>query len=262
VLTQRVMSAVVLIPVVLAAAYVGGPWFAALVAVAALLAGYEFYHIMRSGGYQPSYAVGLALIALLLLDGYYPNHGIWRWAVVAAVVLPMAWQILQADPQGFLANWALTLAGALYVGGLFGYMLSLRGLPRGLDWLLLIFVATWSCDTMAYFAGTWWGRRRFFAHISPHKTWEGAIGGCLAGILATVIAGHWMGLLLWQSLTLGILLVLGATLGDLAESLIKRQVGVKDSSALIPGHGGMLDRVDSLLLATVITYYFVVWVVR
>jgi phosphatidate cytidylyltransferase len=262
VLTQRILSSIVLIPVVLGVAYLGGPWFAALVTVVALLAGHEFYRIMRSGGYHPPYVGGLALIALFLLDAYFPGHGIWRWGAAAVVALSMVWQMLQEDRGGFLANWGLMLAGALYVGGLLAHMISLRNLPRGLEWLLLAFLATWTCDTAAYFAGTWWGKRPFFAHISPRKTWEGAIGGCLLSILATTIAGRWLGLYLWQGLVLGTLLAWGATFGDLAESLIKRQVGVKDSSALIPGHGGMLDRVDSLLFVVTIMYYFILWVVR
>jgi phosphatidate cytidylyltransferase len=262
VLLQRVLSAVVLIPIVLGLAYMGGPGFAALVAVAALLAGYEFYHIMRNGGYQPSYLGGLVLLTLLLLDAYYPGHGIWRWGAAAVVALSMVWQMLQKDTKGFLVNWALMLAGALYVGGLFAHMVSLRNLPRGLEWLMLAFLATWTCDTVAYVAGTWWGRHPFFAHISPRKTWEGALGGVLVSVLVTTIAGRWMGLPSWQGLVLGALLALGATFGDLAESLIKRQVGVKDSSALIPGHGGMLDRIDSLLFVGTIMYYFILWVVR
>jgi phosphatidate cytidylyltransferase len=232
------------------------------VAVVALLAGYEFYRMMRNAGYEPSYLAGLALIAVLMLDAYYPNQGTWRWGAAGVVMLLMVWQILQRDAQGFLVNWALTLAGALYVGALAGHMVSLRNLPQGLGWLLLTFAATWTCDTAAYFAGKWWGKHGFFAHVSPHKTREGAITGFLAGTLATVVAGRWMGLLLWQSLALGALLVLGITFGDLAESLLKRQVGVKDSGSLIPGHGGVLDRIDSLLFAGVIVYYFVVWVVR
>jgi phosphatidate cytidylyltransferase len=262
VLPHRVLSAIVLLPIVLGAAYLGGPYFAAAVAVVALLAGYEFYRMMRSAGYEPFYLAGLALIAVLMLDAYYPNQGIARWGAAGAVMLLMVWQILRGDAQGFLVNWALTLAGALYVAGLAGHMVSVRNLPQGLGWLLLTFAATWTCDTAAYFAGKWWGKRGFFARVSPHKTLEGAIAGVLAGTLATVLAGHWMGLLLWQSLALGALLVLGITFGDLAESLLKRQVGVKDSGSLIPGHGGVLDRIDSLLFAGVIVYYFVVWVVR
>jgi phosphatidate cytidylyltransferase len=106
------------------------------------------------------------------------------------------------------------------------------------------------------------GKHGFFTRISPHKTWEGAIGGFVAGTVATMVAGHLLGLVLWQGLALGAVLVLGVTLGDLAESLVKRQVGVKDSGALIPGHGGMLDRIDSLIFAGVIVYYFVTWIVH
>jgi len=262
VLSQRVLTAIVLIPIVLGLAYAGGPYFAATVAVAALLAAYEFYHIMRNGGHHPSYVAGLALVTTLLLDAYYPEYGIWRCGVAAAVMLLMVWQILRVDTQGFLTDWALTLAGGLYVGGLAGHMIALRNLPRGFEWLMLTFAVTWLCDTAAYFAGNWWGKRGFFAHLSPHKTWEGAIAGCLAAILTAVVAGHIVGFLLWQSLALGVLLAFGVPFGDLAESLLKRQVGVKDSGSLLPGHGGMLDRIDSLLFAAVIVYYFVMWVVR
>ena len=261
-LIHRVLSAIVLLPVVLGAAYLGGPYFAAAVTVVALLAGYEFYRMMHSAGYEPSYLAGLSLIAILMLDAYLPQRGIWRWGVAGVVVLLMVWQILRVNAQGFLVNWALTLAGALYVAVLLGHMISLRNLPHGLGWLLLTFVATWTCDTAAYFAGTWWGKHEFFPQASPSKTREGAIAGFLVGILATVVVGHWIGLLLWQSLALGVLLVLGITFGDLAESLIKRQADVKDSGALIPGHGGVLDRIDSLLFAGVIAYYFAVLVAQ
>lgn len=260
-LIQRSVSSFILIPIVLWLSYLGGPWFAALVAVATLLAGYEFYHIMRRGGYQPSYVSGLALIAIMLFDAIRPGYGTYRWAAALAVALPMVWDLLKKDNRGFLLNWALMLAGAFYVGGLFSYLISLRNLPQGLNWLMLTFAATWSCDSAAYLVGTRWGKRPFFAHISPKKTWEGAIAGILVGTLATVIAGYAMGLAAWQGLTLGLLLVLGGTLGDLSESLVKRQVGVKDSSTLIPGHGGMLDRIDSLLFAGVIMYYFALWVI-
>lgn len=261
-LKHRILSAMILIPIVLALSYAGGPYFALTVAIAALRAGYEFYDIMRKGGYQPSYLVGMLLIAILLSNAYYPQWQGWRWGLAMAVILPMVWQVVKGTWKDFLSSWALTLAGALYVGGLCAHLIALRNLPRGLEWLLLTFAVTWACDTAAYFIGRLWGKRGFFNRISPHKTQEGAIAGCLAGIVTTLIAGHWMRLWFWQSLLLGMLLVLGATFGDLAESLVKRQVGVKDSSSLIPGHGGMLDRVDSLLFAGVVAYYFVLWVVR
>ncbi len=261
-LKTRILSSIVLIPIVLGLTYLGGPYFAALVAVTGLLAAYEFYQIVRQAGYRPFPWVGLALAACLFLDAYSPQLKIWRWAMAAAVMAPMLWQILQADMQGFLTGWALTLVGAVYIGGLFGHIILVRNLPQGLGWVLLTFAGTWTCDTAAYFAGVNLGKHGFFTRISPHKTWEGAIGGFAAGIVATVVAGHLLGLALWQGLALGAVLVLGVTFGDLAESLVKRQVGVKDSGALIPGHGGMLDRIDSMIVASVIVYYFVAWIVH
>ena len=261
-LKTRILSSVVLIPVVLALTSVGGPYFGALVVVVGLLATYEFYQIVRRAGYRPFPVVGLALAASLFVDAYAPQLNVWRWAMAAAVMVSMVWQILQPDMDGFLSGWALTLAGAVYIGGLLGHLILVRNLPQGLGWVLLTFAGTWACDTAAYFAGVNLGKHGFFTRISPHKTWEGAIGGFTAGILATILAGHLLGLALWQGLMLGAVLVLGVTFGDLAESLVKRQVGVKDSVALIPGHGGMLDRIDSLIFASVIVYYFAAWIVH
>ena len=261
-LKTRILSSLVLIPIVLVLTYMGGPYFALLVVVMGLLAAYEFYQIVRQAGYRPFTAVGLALAASLFLDAYAPQMGIWRWAVAAAVMMPMVWQILQKDMEGFLTGWALTLAGAIYIGGLFGHMILVRNLPQGLGWVLVTYAGIWVCDSAAYFAGVNLGRHGFFTHISPRKTWEGAIGGFAAGTVATMVAGHLLGLALWQGFVLGVLLVVGATLGDLAESLIKRQVGVKDSGTLIPGHGGVLDRIDSLIFGGVIVYYFVTWIVH
>ena len=263
-LKTRILSSVVLIPVVLGLAYLGGPYFAVLVAVVGLLAAWEFYGIVRQAGYRPFPLVGLALVAALFLDAYAPELKIWRWALAVAVIVPMVWQILQANPEGFLAGWALTLAGAMYIGGLFGHLISVRNLPQGLEWVLLMFAGTWACDSAAYMVGVNLGKHGFFTRISPHKTWEGAIGGFGGGIAATIVAAHLLRLplSLWRGLALGVVLVLGVTFGDLAESLLKRQVGVKDSGAVIPGHGGMLDRIDSMIFASVIVYYFATWVVH
>jgi len=259
-LKTRIISSLVLIPIVLGLTYLGGQYYGVLVTVVSLLAAYEFYRIVRQAGYRTFPVVGLGLTGLLILDAYLPQLGVWRWAMALAIMAPMVWQILQTETQGFLTGWALTLAGALYVGGLFGHLILVRNLPQGLLWTLLLFAGTWTCDSAAYLAGVNLGKHGFFTHISPHKTWEGAIGGFAAGIVLTVVAGNLLGLPLWQGLILGVVLVVGVTFGDLAESLIKRQVGVKDSGALIPGHGGMLDRIDSLMFGSVIVYYFAIWI--
>ncbi len=257
---QRITSALVLLPLVLGAAYVGGPAFAAVVGVAALIAGYELFRMARSLGHRPSYVAGLGVIAALILDAYRPNMGLGRWALIFAAGGYLTWQVFHKEGRGFIYDWSIVLAGAVYVGGLAGHMVLLRNLPRGLDWLLFTFLVTWTCDSAAFLVGSLSGRHPFFAHVSPKKTVEGAIGGFVVGIALGTLVGQYMGMALWQAFALSTLLVLGSTFGDLSESVLKRQVGVKDSGSLIPGHGGMLDRIDSLLFAGAITYYFVIWV--
>jgi phosphatidate cytidylyltransferase len=135
--------------------------------------------------------------------------------------------------------------------------LRLRQLDDGLYWLMIALLCTWVCDTAAYAVGKLWGRHKFFPAVSPKKTWEGAVGGLIGGLLAAVGLGRWLvGLSVGWGLLLGLAIVGAATFGDLAESVIKRQVGVKDSGQLIPGHGGMLDRIDSLLFVVPVVYYF------
>jgi len=129
-------------------------------------------------------------------------------------------------------------------------------------WTMLALVTAWATDTGAYLAGTRLGKHKFFPRISPKKTWEGAIGGWLAAPLTMLALGGLCGLPLAHCALWGILIGLAATFGDLAESLLKRQTGVKDSGNIVPGHGGILDRLDSLLFTAVVTYYYLVWVLR
>ncbi|HOU24915.1 MAG TPA: phosphatidate cytidylyltransferase [Anaerolineae bacterium] len=260
-LKERVLSAAVMVPVVLGACYLGGLPFAALVTLVALVAGYEFLTLMRQAGFKPYTGVGLALIALLMLDAWHPAWALWRPALVALIAAPMVWSILRREMDGFLTGWALTITGAVYAGGLLSHLILLRSLPDGLGWTLLLLAGTWATDVAAYFVGVNLGKHNFFHHVSPKKTREGAIAGFAAGTLATAISGCFVHVPVWQGLLLGLVLSVGTTFGDLAESLVKRQVGVKDSSNLIPGHGGMLDRVDSLTFGGVIVYYFVLWFV-
>ena len=261
-LVYRILSAIVLIPVVLWAVYKGGSFYFAAVAIASLLAAHEFYSMMIRGGHRPSYPLGMALTALLLLDARYPPWQLSRLSLAAALILSLIWHLLQRETRNALVNWSLTLAGALYVGWLASHFISLRDLPQGMDWTALALLSTWACDTGAYSVGMAFGRRPFFPHISPHKTWEGAIGGWISGTVVAVLVGSFIGMGVGHSLILGVVIALAATFGDLAESLLKRQVGVKDSGRLIPGHGGMLDRIDSLLFTVVVVYYYVVRVMN
>lgn len=271
-MVASIASAVILIPIVLGSVYFGGLSFFAVVTVAMLIGGYEFFEMARHAGHRPITALGLALIVLFLFDAYAHSNsslkivfGQDNWlreivgaALVFSLVLAIFWR-----EEDWIASWALTLAGALYVGWLGAYAIRVRELPNGLIWAAMALVTVWATDTGAYFAGTRIGRHGFFTAISPKKTWEGAIGGWIAATLVMLVLGSlFAGLEPLQSLLFGFGLGLAGTFGDLAESLLKRQTGVKDSGNLVPGHGGLLDRIDSLLFSAVFAYYYLVWVLR
>jgi phosphatidate cytidylyltransferase len=201
-----------------------------------------------------------------------------RLSVAAAVILPLIALLFERrDMRGRLVGWALTLAGTLYVAWLMSHFQTMRllgdpGSEAGRGWVFYTLAATWSFDSGAYLVGSRFGRHRFMTWISPNKTWEGAAGGLALCALTTLIAraplpgigaplAAWLGwaplpIPLWQVPLLALALSVAAQLGDLAESMIKREAGAKDASELIPGHGGMLDRVDSLLFTVVLVYYY------
>jgi phosphatidate cytidylyltransferase len=158
----------------------------------------------------------------------------------------------------------------LYLGWIGAYFLSLRGLPEGNWWVLTILPAVWIADSGAYFFGRRFGAHKLSPRLSPKKTWEGYWGGVVAGTLGGALLAY-----TWSFFTgpasqitplrgalIGFVLSIVTTLGDLGESMFKRQVGVKDSGKLLPGHGGMFDRIDSWLWAAVIGFYLVTWLIR
>ena len=225
---------------------------------------------------------GAAFQALLMPDrfAYFA-----RFSVAAAVILPLVALLYErADMRGRLVGWALTLAGTLYVAWLISHFQTLRLLGEvageasdsGRGWVFYTLAATWCYDSGAYLVGSRIGRTRFMTWISPNKTLEGAAGGFALVLLATFIARTalpegtpllvsplgWapLPIPLWHVPLLAIAVALAAQFGDLAESMIKREAGAKDEIELIPGHGGILDRVDSLLFTVVLVYYYAVMV--
>jgi phosphatidate cytidylyltransferase len=204
-----------------------------------------------------------------------------RFSVAAAVIVPLVALLFERrDTRGRLVGWALTLAGTLYVAWLISHFQTLRligepGSEAGRGWVFYTLAATWAFDSGAYLVGSRIGRHRFMTWISPNKTWEGAAGGFALCLLATIIARSatvaaipplsalgWapLPIPLWHVPFLALGVAVAAQFGDLAESMIKREAGAKDASELIPGHGGMLDRVDSLLFTVVLVYYYAIWV--
>jgi phosphatidate cytidylyltransferase len=241
--------------------YFGGLAFFAAVSAALLVAGYEFFLMARRAGHRPIVWLGLALIALFLLNAFLRanrEREILAAAIAASLILAIFWR-----EEDWIASWGLTLAGALYIGALGAHAILIRELTNGFIWTLTALIAVWATDTGAYLVGTRIGRRGFFTAISPKKTWEGAIGGLFSATVATLALGAlWAGMHPIHALLFGFGIGVAATFGDLAESLLKRQTGVKDSSDIVPGHGGVLDRIDSLLFAAPFAYYYLTLILR
>ena len=267
-LGRRLATAAVLLPLFILTIVVGRWLFlsAVMVLVAAGIA--ELYGFAREKPYRPRWVPGLALGVVLPPLFYAGPRDPWVAVAVMTVGVAGIAVAQTLDPRGSeaMASVAFTLLGAFYVGLLFGHMVLLRevareipGAPYRLGAVLLAvpLVLTWLNDTAAYFAGRRWGRRALLARVSPGKSWEGAV----AALLASTVAGTVLlpSLALFGALhgfAVGALIGVVAPLGDLAESAFKRDAGVKDSSGLVPGHGGILDRFDSALFSVPAFYYY------
>lgn len=266
-LRQRVLSALVLLPIVVAATVAGGWWFFGLVFTVTLLAAYEYYKLLAGHGHHPAQVLGIATIGGLLLATKSNFGELGRGILAAATIMSLLWQIYRSPLHRSVTDWALTLAGAVYIGWLAGFLISVRDMPGGQGWIWIILLGSWTNDSAAYLtgvylAGRYLGRHPFAPTVSPKKTWEGSVAGWIACTALTPLLAGFLGVPVLAGIVLGAVVGILGTMGDLAVSVLKRQVGVKDSGALIPGHGGMLDRVDGLLFVSVVVYYFVIWVLR
>ncbi len=259
----RVLSAAVLIPLVAGLVYAGGWVLAAVLLLVVMRAAYELFVLFEKEGYAPSLPAASLVMGLLLAVARFPETNLVGLVLAAAVILTLTWQLLRPPLGRPTQSWALTLAVALWLGWLISHFVLLRDLsaPLGLGvgtlWLVLTFLVTWINDSAAYFVGKAIGRRPFAPYLSPKKTWEGTVGGWIGGVAATMLLGAWLVDLPWlHGLALGAIIATLAPIGDLAKSMVKRQMGVKDFGALIPGHGGMFDRIDSLLFVAPAVYYY------
>ncbi len=274
-LRTRALSALVLVPVLLVALYIGVQAIALVLALVAGLAGMEVYKLLRGAGYPSLAMFGTVLaVAIVLQAGFAPEPEKGLVLIALGAILAGAGSLVRLDPRDGLAAWITTVFGALYIG-LIAFILYVAamappvsqsaplawlGAPRG--WILLLVLGVWSYDTGAYLVGSQIGRHKFLTHISPSKSVEGLIGGLIA---CTVVVGAMMaglGLSPLGALILGPLLGLVAQAGDLAESMLKRAAGAKDSGTLIPGHGGILDRIDSFLFAAPVVALYVLAISR
>jgi phosphatidate cytidylyltransferase len=283
VLRVRLLTAVVLAPVVVIAVLLGEPWLSILLGLVAFLAMAELLSLLDAGGFEPPQVLGLiagltttaaglvavnqALVGGLLSDLLRATQppGLLAVAFVASLLLLGCVGFTRTDPRKGFVSWAVTAFGVAYVGllvpaivlvahlgppaGTGATPVGMLGLRSGVAWAIALLLVVWGYDTGAYLTGRWLGRRRLIDHISPSKTVEGLFGGLIVATIGAGIGAALIGLPAWHPLLIGPLVGLAAQAGDLAESMIKRAAGRKESGFLIPGHGGILDRLDSFLFA-------------
>lgn len=220
--------------------------------------------VARPGG-QPLLFLGFIFTSLFITNAYFHPYFDYIYTTplfAAAVVFPLVWLLFRFPKEKAFIYWAWMLVGMLYVGWMLSYYVALRKFDQGTEWVFLVLLSTFACDTTALFTGRAWGRHFMAPTISPGKTWEGAIGGFIAALAAALILYTLLDIAnldYARTILIGCLIGFFAQLGDLFESLLKRRARVKDSGSLIPGHGGILDRMDSLVFTGVIAYYYVIW---
>ena len=282
-LRTRLLSAAVLAPLILAIVLLGEPWLSLLVGIAAFLALTELVALLDGAGYQPPQVLtilaGVAITAAGLVavngasvggptaqlaDAVDPPGIVAAAVVVGTLVLAVA-AFMRSDPKAGFVTWAMSSFGALYIGLLMPAIALVAhlapaggtsdtgvgafGVASGVAWTLMLVLVVWGYDTGAYLIGRLTGRTRLVEHISPSKTVEGLAGGLVVATVAAGVGALLVGLEPWHPLVVGPVVGLAAQAGDLAESLLKRAAGRKESGFLVPGHGGVLDRVDSFLFA-------------
>lgn len=265
-LIKRVLAALVLAAIGIPALLAGGIFYFLLITLLLGIAAWEYGHIFKTAGCSASTPLLVGgVVLLVVIRVYLPDLA--AAALTLLVLAAMAWHLLDYEKgcNHAASDFTVTTAGVVYLGWIGAYLVDVRNLPDGLWWLLLVLPAVWLADSAAYFVGSRWGRHRLSPRLSPKKTWEGYWAGVVVGTLGTVglaVLWHSLGgpaLPWWKAAALGAALSVLTTLGDLGESMFKRQAGVKDSSNIIPGHGGVLDRIDSWLWSAAIGYYLITW---
>jgi phosphatidate cytidylyltransferase len=280
---QRTISSVGVVLVGIIPALLGSPVFSIVIALIAIGALYELYRAYQRIGARPSTWTGsLAVIGLFVIGGTDAPFRALTGAMVGYTLIALAQHLYKQDITGALVDWAFSLSGVMYIGVTMMHFVLIRRIQGpvdmtwvaradgligdeqaalGLAWLLFVLVTTWMTDVFAYIVGRSWGRQKLIPRISPGKTREGAIAGLIGGTLTGAVAAYVFGVPvpLWITLFMGAVVALGAMVGDLCESLIKRQIGVKDMGAIIPGHGGLLDRIDALLVTIPVTFYMAIF---
>ncbi len=268
----RVLTGLVLIPIAVFLIFArGGLPFAIAIGVVSIIGAFEFYGGARKVGIRPVEWAGVLAIALLVVSARtYERSTIGSiFPAVMTLLLIFSFVVeMHRRKRSPLINVGTTVLGAIYVGWLTSHLVALRNHPGTVTvgpytneagaWLVLLaFLCTWACDTGAYFIGRSYGKTKLAANLSPNKTVEGAAGGFVGSILISLIAGFVINLPWYHAGIIGAMSGILSQVGDLSESTIKRELGIKDFGRIVPGHGGVLDRFDSMLFTGPMVYYYV-----
>jgi len=275
-LRQRLIVSLLLLPPGIATIFLGGVWYFGLLLIFFLLAAYEYSQMMQKGGHRPAlplivggvFLLSLTQSASALWPDLEPRAGLISGGALAALlVAATTWHLVDFE-RGAPASgtdWAVTIAGAVYLGWMGGYLMQLRALSDGLSWTMVVLPAIWLSDSGAYTVGKRIGRHYMTPRLSPKKTWEGFIGGVIWGVLSGGFFG-WAGSFrtgpdsavgIWSGMMVGLVVSLAGVLGDLGISMLKRQAGIKDTSHVLGAHGGLLDRIDSWIIAVPVAYFII-----
>ncbi len=275
-LKKRIITSLWFVPLLIIVVWFGGEaGFTALMVVFGVLAALEFYRMVAISKAPPFTYFGLIWTALFILsrnsellarlEPHFNPSLVTPLLLTSAVVLPLIGLLSRRQKEEAFTTWGWTIAGILYVGWLLSYLVALRGLDGGRNWVFLALFTTWASDTAAFFIGGKLGRHKLAPNISPGKTWEGTMGGIVGAIIMSILfftpTPFRLPLVYWQVIGLSVLVSIFGQVGDLVESLLKRNMGVKDSGTLLPGHGGILDRMDSIIFAGIVVYYYVIWAI-
>jgi phosphatidate cytidylyltransferase len=265
-LIKRTITSLLLAAIGIPAIILGGSYYFALIVVFLGVAAWEFGRLFcRIDSKVPEVLLIGCVILIAAARTFFPDLA--AAAFTFSVLAAMTWHLLDYEKgRGRGAtDFAVTIAGIVYLGWIGAYLVILRNMPDGLWWLLIVLPTIWLADMAAYFVGIHFGKHPLSPRLSPKKTWEGYWAGVVFGTLCSVglvILWHSLGgpaVLWWKGGALGLVLSVLTTLGDLGESMFKRQAGVKDSSNIFPGHGGVLDRIDSWLWGAALGYFFITW---
>lgn len=265
---RRTVTALLLLFAAMPAVVLGGIWFFLLIGAFIVIASWEYVHMFRAVQLQPSMVLTVGGTAVLLIvRGFFMEWSELALTVLVLVALTVHMLAYERGRNQAALDFAITVGGFLYLGWVGAYLIDLRNLPDGGWWLMLVLPSVWAADTGGYMIGVPYGKHKLAPRLSPKKSWEGYLAGVFTATLMggffawaynvdTVLFGHSLlgplTISVWQGMLLGFVLGSITTLGDLGESLFKRQGGIKDSSQLIPGHGGAFDRIDSWIWAAVI----------